>query len=239
MVDISCAEPRVCPTPTENIPTNNPPVIGSGGGGGMITNDNETTQVSVCNSTTQTWQVITTQYLDGVAGTPVTTDTGIPCTVDDTTHKEISCECYIDDVNGDGTELVGFIRAYLISVSATGVPTSVLMGDFTDNTYQNQYDPVGTVTLCSETGDDAVLKQLTTTLDGTGTWSPSMLTKSYTIRVVAGTGVTFTDSDGTTRPLVINEVVTYQGEQFFDTAPVVTTTAGDVVVITHSETGVA
>lgn len=231
---------NICPSAgndVQDLPTNNPPVTPAVTGMTMLPTDFEATQSSVCDLTTSTWHTITTRYEDGVAQTPIITDTGVPCSPEQSILREPFCQCFIDDVNGDGSELVEFSRGFIRTIQPDNSITVVTLGDFTDSTFQNQYDPVGTVTACAMVGTDAELLQNRIELDG-GVWSPTALVESYTIRVISGTGVTFTDSNGVVTPIVANEVLSYDSEdEHFETSPIVTVPAGNQVVITYTELG--
>lgn len=239
-MDVTCSEICTIGT-TSDLPTNNPPLPAGSGGGTIagtvaITDDRELEVVTVCNAATGTWQKIVTPWLDGVAGTAVTTDLGISCSGSSNVSLELCC--MVDDTLGDGSVLVPFVRVYSHEVDVANNLTSTFIGDYTDKTLSTDYTVVGTVSTPESVGSVPEVKQGTATVTGSS-WSPSALVQSYTVRVASGVGGTFTDSFGNLRNLSANEVFTYAHEgELFDTVPVVTADGATTIIITYTELGV-
>jgi len=134
--------------------------------------------------------------------------------------------CMVDDVNNNLSLLVPYIK--IISVNpTTGAITTI--GNY-DYNYA-PYSPTNPL-LASSIGTTPILKQGRTRLVG-GTWSPTSLIKSYTIRVKTGTP-TFTDSFGETTSLETGEVITFgEAVDLMDTVPILTVTAGSEVFVNY------
>jgi len=144
--------------------------------------------------------------------------------------------CMVDDVNGDGTLLVPYIAVQWITVTG-GVLTSAPLGNFTDGKLETPYTVLGAGILAEQVGEDAILQVDSELLTGT-TFSPSALTRSYSIRVVDATGVTFTGSNGVTRGFVANEVFDVNAEGYtLDPAATFTIGASGQVFLTHTYLG--
>lgn len=182
----------------------------------------------------------------GTGGTGGTTNVTIPNPLPvtlDTTY-DITQQCLVDDVAGDGTgQIVPFVRLTLLQVdNATGSVTSSLIGDFTDSTAATTYAAQGTARDADDVGTDAVTDQSRFLIQEGATWSPTADLRSYTIRVVTDTSgnITFTDSGGEITPLVAGETLSFDADvnEMFETSPVLTTGTGDVVVVSATKIGV-
>lgn len=154
----------------------------------------------------------------------------------------LNTECRVDDINGDGSAIVGFVRASCILVEAGGV-TSTPLGDFTDKTLSVPYVIAGTDTTAANVGSPAVMQLGRIELLGGNTWTPDVLVKSFTIRVHEvgdmNNPPTITDSFGNTTDMFVNETISYSDiEPLGDGLPVVTANTGDRVFITYQTLGV-
>lgn len=137
--------------------------------------------------------------------------------------------CMIDNVNNDFTLLKPYIK--LVSVNpTTGVVTEI--GNYDYN--YNSYTPLFPL-LASSVGTTPVLKQGRTRLLS-GTWSPTALMKSYTIRVKTAATLppTFTDSFLETTLLEQGETLTFGNDtDLMDITPVLTITTGSEVFVNY------
>lgn len=152
-------------------------------------------------------------------------------------HKE----CFVDDVNSDGTTFVGFVRATCIAITQGGGLISTLLGDFTSQTLSVPYNVMGTVGKSKDIGDQAVTKVGRVELTN-GEWRPDVLTTSFTIRVHAvgdmNNPPTITDSFNNTTDIFVNETISYSDiEPFGDGLPVITAGTNDRVFITYTTLG--
>lgn len=144
-----------------------------------------------------------------------------------------------DDVAGDGSNIVTY---FTVNRSHQTLGLSIDVGTFTDETQATAYVPVNPVD-CSSIGVAAVRKEGRLEISG-GTWSPTPLTVSYTIRVAdiadTNTPPTFTDSFGNVTSLEAGESLTFDhGDDLLsDGLATVTANVGDRVIITYIETGV-
>lgn len=145
--------------------------------------------------------------------------------------------CMVDDVNGDGTELVSFVEATVVSY-VDGVITTTDAGTFTDEMLDTPYVTQGTVSTMCSLGSQAEVKQDSEELNGPNVFRPSNLTLAYTIRAKTS-GVLFTGSNGVQRTLEANEVIQYtrKDDTLFDTLPVVEIPTGECAIITHTYLG--
>lgn len=146
--------------------------------------------------------------------------------------------CMCDDVNGDGSNIVNYVETYCHEVNPDGSANITLFGTFTNASQGIAYDPVNGVE-CDSIGVDAQTEQNSIVVDNGASWSPTQLMCSYVIRVSAlATGVTFTGSNGVTRNLELSEGLSFNsGDEPFDVSPVLTTGAGDTVIITYTTIG--
>lgn len=123
-------------------------------------------------------------------------------------------QCLVDDVNGDGTNLVPFVRYVSLKVDGTTEViadyNSTLTGPYVA---VNAVDP-GTLGLPASGRSGRV--------EVNGVWSPTSLMKSYTIRATSASS--YTDSNNITTPIITGEVVTWsfdnQGVDLIDNSPV-------------------
>lgn len=150
-------------------------------------------------------------------------------------------ECGCDDIAGDGSNIQQYIEVYARAVGDSGIAAQ-LLGTFTDKTMTTPYVPINGVD-CKTLGEPAVTKQGRMELLG-GSWSPRPLMTSYTLRVASIANPmlppTFQDSTGNVTALELGEVVSFTNDaEFIDLLPIVTTSAGDRVVVTYLELGVA
>lgn len=96
------------------------------------------------------------------------------------------------------TGVVDFVKLYYQKYE-NGALVSTFIGDYTDESGTTPY----TVTLekdCNVVGTELESGQYHRLISGTGTWSPSGLTRQYTVLAISG-NPTFTDSGGVTSTL--------------------------------------
>ncbi len=141
---------------------------------------------------------------------------------------ETKCKCD-DTLNDGGSVIVKYVEAYYITSDGT-TTTSTLLGLYTDDTLNTTYTVVGTAADCDTLGTTPTVKQKME-LVLNGTWSPTLLTQTYTVSVV-GTGATFTDSDANVVSLIDGQTITFPTNDnlVMDTAPIVTSTGANVFV---------
>lgn len=152
---------------------------------------------------------------------------------------DIKTICKCDDTLNDQTVIVTYVEAYFQTYE-NGVVTNTPIGNFTDETLSTAYTVIGTAIDCDTLGVNAKGKYGFTTIES-GTWSPSALTESFTLRVRAQTGtVTFLDSFGLTTTLDNGEVVSWTkptNVEFSDATPVLTAGVGESVRVTYTNIG--
>jgi len=153
----------------------------------------------------------------------------------DVTNADIRHKCFIDDVNGNGSELVPYVYAYSVGVNQAGNGiVSTPLGLFEDECFENGYTLQGLPDL-PPAQFDLGEKSGRIILTDANTWSPPLNVTSYTIRVRdTANGSTYTDSNGNTTPLDDFEVVTYTFNSKTDSLPVVRPMNGAEIVITYT-----
>lgn len=159
------------------------------------------------------------------------------CTPDTCGKVEARCKC--DDVNGDGSVITNFVKAYEICVT-NGVITSTFIGNFTDDTFTTPYVLQGTEVDCSAIGADARVSQQRLVLNGAGSFSIPADCISYSVKVfAAGGGPTFTDSAANVSPLYAGETMIFSDGSddgiVFVPGATITTLVGDLVVIDYQK----
>lgn len=145
--------------------------------------------------------------------------------------------CLCDDVNGDGSVVVNFIR--VVSITDGGVLAQV--GDFLPD-YSATYTPLGTVTPCGEVGAAPAIAQVRELLVGPTTWVRPANLQSLTYKYITdgGTGgATVTDNNTTVTPLVVGDIETFSTDPEFAVSLGGTfqldLLAGDQIVILYTE----
>lgn len=153
--------------------------------------------------------------------------------------NSICTKCMIDDVAGDGSNLIPYVEAFYQEVDENGALTVTALGIFTDSCLSTAYTVQGTATDPSTIGTDAVFKSQRREITGVSTWSPAATVHSFTVVVEAlGAGVTFTDSDGVVTNLRQGRGETWaHDENLSDAAPIIAGTAGSIVTINYTEIG--
>lgn len=142
----------------------------------------------------------------------------------------------IDDVNSNGSTLVEFVR--MIQVSSNG--TNNVIGDY-ETDLITPYTPVGIVTTPVNAGSPAEIKWESLEVANGATWSPTALVRSasYYVFDIGDTNnpPTFTSSSGAVRDLRLSESGTFSLDSeadLTDTAPIITTNAGDEILINYT-----
>jgi len=197
-------------------------------------------KISYCNDLTKTtWIKVCAYAFNSTTGVTTETvlsetDSGVPCELNQTA-AEIKCFEMCDDVNGDFTSITTFYEISLVYYDGTFLQ-KVDLGSFLDTDGQTPYVPINPLP-CSDIGRDIIESQGRVVLQG-GSWSPSPIIKSYTIRVdvVANEAnpPQFTDSFGNTTPLFEGETFGYSFTCVnVDTESFVNSSAGDRIVITY------
>ena len=169
-------------------------------------------------------------------GTPVVEGVDFIVCDQPASASKIVTICKCDDVNSDGSDIVSFIEAYF--VESDGVDTnSTLLGFFTDETLSVSYTLQGDNVECDSIGADAKILQKRIQITSGESWSPTLTTQSYTIRV-DGAGANFTDSDSNVTDLGNGEVLTFSNEEYdiMDDTSVVSSTGANVF-ISYTELG--
>ena len=152
---------------------------------------------------------------------------------------DIVRKCMLDDVNGNMTELVKYVKACVIEVSG-GFVSSVELGAFTDESLKVIYNPANPVDPES-LGDTPKLLQGRKEVQD-GTWSPNALIKAYSVVAIqvgnVSEGPTYTDSFGNVTPLPLSVEANFGHEMdVLDDSPVVTVPSDSRVLITYTQIG--
>jgi hypothetical protein len=145
---------------------------------------------------------------------------------------EIIHKC--DDTLNDGSVIVQYVEVYSHIVDSAGLFTSSLIGTYTDHGLQTAYTPLFGKD-CNSIGAYAKYMQGRLSITG-GDWSPTALTKSYSIYVESTTGglPTFQDSFGNITNLKLGSITSYNDEELLaDTTPVVQVPAGSEIIIAY------
>ena len=165
-----------------------------------------------------------------------------PCPIEVLPELEICDECWIDDVNGDGSNLVGFIRRTSTIIDRdSGTKTRTVLLDLTvdaatkTETVYNATNPVP----CSEVGAQPQgLLARRETVVGPGAWSaPTQEILDFLFTGIQGTA-TVTDSAGITSTLNAGETYGDQAVRlklFFTPVPTLNVPAGSVVNVAWTE----
>ena len=100
-----------------------------------------------------------TVYFDASLQQSATAPTGEPCNSEiDSAKCTVRCMC--DDVNGDGTNIVQYVEAYVQTANPnTNVITSALAGTFTDESLTTAYTPTNPVD-CNSIGSPGLLRTI-------------------------------------------------------------------------------
>lgn len=207
--------------------------------------DRECVTIKRCNAAGE-WQIknfINTADPTDVVGPifidpngAITTDPGDLTLCSNENFAQIKCFPKCDDVNGDETDIKSYYEAFAVEWDGTTL-VSTPAGTFQDEGMTTAYAPVNPIDCC-DIGDEAVEKSGREFIDGFGSWSPGLITSSYTVRahLVADPAnpPTFTDSFGVTTPIFQGESFSYQFDSCnVDVTPVVNSNAGDQIVITY------
>jgi hypothetical protein len=142
----------------------------------------------------------------------------------------------LDDINGDGSVYVPFIR--VIKIGQDG--TNTVVGNFLPDLI-TPYTIIGPVVSPNDPAVVPEIKWETVELSGAGTWSPTSLIRSasYYVQTVGDTGNPPTIAGSTTaaRDLREGESGTFGidlEKSLTNTAPVITTFINDIVVINYT-----
>ncbi len=157
-------------------------------------------------------------------------------TIEDPVHIMDRCLC--DDVAGDGSVVVNFVRFFELDTT-TGAISQI--GDYRSD-LSGPYVPQGTIRQCSEIGQTVFLNQGRVVLQGPAVWVRPDLVESVTVKVYRvtdpGQPPLVTDYTTTTTPLMVGDVETWsiQGDMpalqaLTGTFQVETFGANDYVVI--------
>ncbi len=150
-------------------------------------------------------------------------------TCNNTNQGSILC---INKCDETSSGVVSFVKLYYQVYDGANL-VSTFIGDYTDSSATTAY----TITLekdCNIIGTELESGQFSTVINGTGAWSPSGLTRQYTVRAISGTP-TFTDSSGNITNLdsAIAETLTYpasQADEILDTDVVFNANGGEFKV---------
>jgi|GEM_PF-3605209 len=142
---------------------------------------------------------------------------------------------FVDDNAG---VLTAFYRGFVHKV-VDGAIVTTEVGDYTDRFLTTPYVVQGTATPDDEAGVATKWQANLVEIANGGSWSPSILTRSFAVKVV-GSGATYTGSNGSTVPLVDGFSASW-GDDNFDlstavTLPVIAST-GATITITETRIG--
>jgi hypothetical protein len=139
-----------------------------------------------------------------------------------------------DDTLNNGSVIIQYVEVYIHKIDIANVLTSTLLGNYTDLSLLTPYTPFFPK-YCNTIGNLAKYMQGRVSVTG-GDWSPTALTKSYSIYVESTTGglPTFQDSFGNITNLKLGSITSYSDEELLaDITPVVQVPAGSEIIIAY------
>ena len=196
----------------------------------LVSPDDYYKKLIVMNGATVSAVIVIDQQTNAVVGSLPAG--AIPC---QTAAEQLESVVLCDDVNGDGSLIVPFVR--VVSVNAdTGVV--MIVGQYTPD-YSASYSPTNPVA-CGSIGNDVFYRQQRIALQGVGLWSrPSMVVR-VTVTVVAVGNIanppTVSCNSGTS-PLFTGTSETWESPDgnFLSDTFSVSTKVGDIILIAYTE----